>query len=210
MSGTGMPHVRRGGPGGGGVSLAEAAAGLRDAAADRGLLRRVVSLFRPYRRPVLGVGLLILVSAGLGVASPLLVRDVFDKALFAPGGVDVRLLITLCAAMIAIPVLVSALGVWQSYLTNLVGQHVMRDLRARLFSHLQSLSLRFFTGTRTGEIQSRLQNDVGGLQTVITDPASALLSNPDTLVSTLLPATILSWQLTLLQLVLVLLVVWRT
>jgi ATP-binding cassette subfamily B protein len=154
MSGTGVPHVRRG-PGGGGVSLSEAAAGLRDAAANRGLLRRVLGLFRPYRRQVLGVGLLILLTAGLGVASPLLVREVFDQALFAPGGVRVGLLISLCAAMVAIPVLASILGVWQSFLTNLVGQHVMRDLRGTLFSHLQSLSLRFFTGTRTGEIQSR-------------------------------------------------------
>jgi len=210
MSGTGTPHVRRGGPGGGGVSLSEAAAGLRSAAADRGLLRRVVVLFRPYRRQVIGVGLLILVTAGLGVASPLLVREVFDKALFAPGGVQVKLLVELCAAMIAIPALASALGVAQSYLTNLVGQQVMRDLRGRLFSHLQSLSLRFFTSTRTGEIQSRLQNDVGGLQTVITDTASSLLSNSVILVSTLVAMVILSWQLTLLSLVMLPLFVWLT
>jgi ATP-binding cassette subfamily B protein len=210
MSGTGMPHARRGGPGGGGVSLSEAAAGLRSAAADRSLLRRVVTLFRPYRPQVIGVGLLILVTAGLGVASPLLVREVFDKALFAPGGVRVGLLVALCSAMIAIPALASVLGVGQSYLTNLVGQHVMRDLRSKLFSHLQSLSLRFFTGTRTGEIQSRLQNDVGGLQTVITDTASTLLSNSVILTSTLIAMTILSWQLTLLSLVMLPLFVWLT
>lgn len=210
MSGTGPPHGRRGGPGGGGVSLSEAAAGLRDAAADRGLLRRVVALFQPYRAEVLGIGMLILVTAGLGVASPLLVREVFDKALFAPGGVQVGLLLALCAAMVTIPVLASSLGVWQAYLTNLVGQQVMRDLRGKLFSHLQSLSLRFFTGTRTGEIQSRLQNDVGGLQTVITDTASALLSNSVILVSTLIAMTILSWQLTLLSLVMLPLFVWLT
>jgi ATP-binding cassette subfamily B protein len=204
------PHMRRGGPGGSGVSLSEAAAGLREAAADPGLLRRVLTLFRPYRAQVVGVGLLILVTAGLGVASPLLVREVFDKALFAPGGVQVGLLVWLCAAMIAIPVIASSLGVWQSYLTNLVGQHVMRDLRGRLFSHLQSLSLRFFTGTRTGEIQSRLQNDVGGLQTVITDTASALLSNSVILVSTLVAMVILSWQLTLLSLIMLPLFVWLT
>ena len=210
MSGTGVPHVRRGGPGGGGASLSEAAAGLREAAADRGLLRRVVALFRPYRGEVSGVGLLILVTAGLGVASPLLVREVFDKALFAPGGVRVGLLVWLCAAMIAVPAVNSVLGVGQSYLTNLVGQQVMRDLRGRLFTHLQSLSLRFFTATRTGEIQSRLQNDVGGLQTVITDTASSLLSNSVILVSTLVAMTILSWQLTLLSLVMLPLFVWLT
>jgi ATP-binding cassette, subfamily B, bacterial len=210
MSTTGPPPVRRGGPGGGGISLSEAAAGLRDAAADRGLLRRVVSLFQPYRYQVSGVGLLILVTAGLGVASPLLVREVFDQALFAPGGVRVGLLAWLCAGMIAIPVLASSLGVWQSYLTSLVGQQVMRDLRARLFTHLQSLSLRFFTATRTGEIQSRLQNDVGGLQTVITDTASSLLSNSVILVSTLTAMMILSWQLTLLSVVMLPLFIWLT
>jgi ATP-binding cassette, subfamily B, bacterial len=194
----------------GGVSISEAAANLRNAAADRHLLRRVVVLFRPYRAQVIGVGLLILITAGLGVASPLLVREVFDKALFAPGGVRVRLLIWLCAAMIAIPAFASTLGVVQSYLTNLVGQQVMRDLRGRLFSHLQSLSMRFFTGTRTGDIQSRLQNDVGGLQTVITDTASTLLSNAVILISTLVAMSILSWQLTLLSLVTLPLFVWLT
>jgi ATP-binding cassette, subfamily B, bacterial len=194
----------------GGVSVSEAAANLRNAAADRTLLRRVVVLFRPYRAQVIAVGLLILITAGLGVASPLLVREVFDKALFAPGGVKVGLLVWLCAAMVAIPAFASTLGVGQSYLTNLVGQQVMRDLRGRLFSHLQSLSMRFFTGTRTGDIQSRLQNDVGGLQTVITDTASTLLSNSVILISTLVAMSILSWQLTLLSLVTLPLFVWLT
>ncbi len=194
----------------GGASVSEAAANLRAAAADRPLLRRVVVLFGPYRRQITGVGLLILVTAGLGVASPLLVREVFDKALFGPGGVRVGLLVALCSAMIAIPALASVLGVVQSYLTNFVGQQVMRDLRATLFSHLQSLSLRFFTGTRTGEIQSRLQNDVGGLQSVITDTASTLLSNSVILISTLVAMSVLSWQLTLLSLVMLPLFVWLT
>jgi ATP-binding cassette, subfamily B, bacterial len=211
MSGTRPPAARRpGGPMAGGVSISEAAANLRNAAKDRHLLRRVVVLFRPYRAQVISVGLLILITAGLGVASPLLVREVFDKALFAPGGVKVRLLVWLCAAMIAIPAFAATLGVVQSYLTNLVGQQVMRDLRGRLFSHLQSLSMRFFTGTRTGDIQSRLQNDVGGLQTVITDTASTLLSNSVILISTLVAMSILSWQLTLLSLVTLPLFVWLT
>ncbi|WP_269809943.1 ABC transporter ATP-binding protein [Kineosporia rhizophila] len=209
-------------PGGGGVrghghagrhpgaTVAEAAAGLREAAADRALLRRVVALFRPYRRRVLLVGALILVTAGLGVANPLLIREIFDKALFVPGGPDIPLLVTLSAIMIAIPAVSSALGVWQAYQTNYVGQQIMRDLRGRLFSHLQSLSLRFFTGTRTGEIQSRLQNDVGGLQNVITDTASTLLSNSVILISTLIAMFVLSWQLTLLSLVMLPLFVWLT
>nr|WP_269327115.1 ABC transporter ATP-binding protein [Kineosporia mesophila] len=153
---------------------------------------------------------LILFTAGLGVANPLLIREVFDKALFVSGGPDVPLLVTLCAIMIAIPAAASILGVVQAYQTNYVGQQIMRDLRGSLFSHLQSLSLRFFTGTRTGEIQSRLQNDVGGLQTVITDTASTLLSNSVILISTLIAMFVLSWQLTLLSLVMMPLFIWLT
>ncbi|GLY31114.1 multidrug ABC transporter ATP-binding protein [Kineosporia sp. NBRC 101731] len=193
-----------------GATVSEAAAGLRAAAADRPLLRRVVALFRPYRRRVLMVAGLILLTAGLGVANPLLIREVFDKALFVSGGPDVSLLVILCAIMVAIPAGSSVLGVVQAYQTNYVGQQIMRDLRGNLFTHLQSLSLRFFTGTRTGEIQSRLQNDVGGLQTVITDTASTLLSNSVILISTLIAMFVLSWQLTLLSLVMMPLFIWLT
>ena len=195
---------------GGGASLAEAAAALRGAARDRSLLRRVTALFTPYRRAVYGVGVLILLSSGLGVVSPLLIRVVFDRGLFARGGPDLSLVLVLCGAMIAVTVLVSLLGVWQSYLTTRVGQDVMRDLRSDLFSHLQRLSLRFFTGARTGDIQSRLQNDVGGLQTVITDTASSILGNLVTLASTLVAMALLSWQLTLLSLALLPVFVWLT
>jgi len=125
---------------------------------DRSLLRRVTTLFRPYRVAVYGVGVLILLSSGLGVVSPLLIRVVFDRGLFARGGPDLSLALVLYGAMIAVPVLVSLLGVWQSYLTNRVGQDVMRDLRSELFSHLQRLSLRFVTGARTGDFQSRLRD----------------------------------------------------
>src|SRR6266542_2791975 len=121
--------------------------------ADRRLLRQVVGQFRPYRGRVLVVALLILVTSGLGVVSPLLIKVVFDRALFVPGGPNVGLLVKLVALMIAVPVVASVVGVYQSYVTNTVGQRVMRDLRARLSDHLQSLSLRFFTATRTGEIQ---------------------------------------------------------
>lgn len=204
------PPAGAGGPMGGGASLAEAAAALRGAARDRSLLRRVTALFTPYRRAVYGVGVLILLSSGLGVVSPLLIRVVFDRGLFARGGPDLSLVLVLCGAMIAVTVLVSLLGVWQSYLTTRVGQDVMRDLRSELFSHLQRLSLRFFTGARTGDIQSRLQNDVGGLQTVITDTASSILGNLVTLASTLVAMALLSWQLTLLSLALLPVFVWLT
>jgi len=204
------PPAGPGGPMGGGASLAEATAALRGAARDRSLLRRVTALFTPYRRAVYGVGVLILLSSGLGVVSPLLIRVVFDRGLFARGGPDLSLVLVLCGAMIAVTVLVSLLGVWQSYLTTRVGQDVMRDLRSELFSHLQRLSLRFFTGARTGDIQSRLQNDVGGLQTVITDTASSILGNLVTLASTLVAMALLSWQLTLLSLALLPVFVWLT
>ncbi|HEX6678664.1 MAG TPA: ABC transporter ATP-binding protein [Actinomycetes bacterium] len=178
--------------------------------ADRQLLRQVVEQFRPYRGQVLVVALLILVTSGLGVVSPLLIKVVFDRALFAPGGPRIRLLVELVTLMIAVPVVASAVGVYQSYLTNTVGQRVMRDLRARLYEHLQSLSLRFFTATRTGEIQSRLANDVGGLQTVITDTASTILANGVILLSTLVAMLVLSWQLTLLSLATLPLFAWLT
>src|SRR6266550_1946095 len=112
--------------------------------------------------------------------------------------------------MIAIPIVTSVVSVYQTYLTNDVGQRVMRDLRAELYAHLQTLSLRFFTATRTGEIQSRLANDVGGVQTVVTDTASSVLSNVVILLSTLVAMLLLSWQLTVLSLVTMPLFVWLT
>ena len=169
-----------------------------------------MTLFKPYRRALIGVAGLILLTSGLGVVSPLLVKVVFDRGLFLPGGPDVALVLWLCGVMIAATVLAAALGVWQSYLTTLTGQRVMRDLRGRLFTHLQELSLRFFTGARTGDIQSRLQNDVGGLQSVITDTASSILGNTVTLLSTLVATAVLSWQLTLLSLALLPVFVWLT
>ena len=208
-----------GGPRGGGGRWGWAGAGLdrdapagsvRDAVRDRALLRRVARQFVPYRRTVLVVGMLILITAGLGVASPLLVKVVFDRALFIPGGPDIGLLVRLVALMIAIPIVTSVVGVYQTYLTNNVGQQVMRDLRAKLYAHLQKLSLRFFTATRTGEIQSRLANDVGGLQSVITDTASTILSNSVILLSTLVAMLLLSWQLTVLSLIMLPLFLWLT
>jgi ATP-binding cassette, subfamily B, bacterial len=177
---------------------------------DRHLLRRVAHQFRPYRRPVTIVGLLILLTSGLGVASPLLIRAIFDHALFVRGGPKLRLLVELVSLMIAIPIVSSAVSVYQTYLTNNVGQSVMRDLRAELYAHLQKLSLRFFTDTRTGEIQSRLANDVGGVQTVVTDTASSVLSNGVILLSTLAAMLLLSWQLTVLSLIMMPLFVWLT
>jgi ATP-binding cassette, subfamily B, bacterial len=172
------------------------------ASSSKHLLRRVARLFRPYRGRVALVVLLILITSGLGVVNPLLTKQVFDKALFPPGdsGPNFDLLYVLVGVMILVPVVAAAIGVVQTYLTTVVGQRVMQDLRNRLFEHLQSMSLRFFTATRTGELQSRLQNDVGGVQNVVTNTASSVLSNVVTVLSTVVAMLILSWQLTLLAL----------
>jgi ATP-binding cassette, subfamily B, bacterial len=171
---------------------------------SRGLVRRVARLFRPYRRRVALVCLTILVSSGLGVVNPVLTKVVFDRALFPPAGrPDLHLLYELIGIMVTIAVVGGAIGIGQTYLTSVLGQRVMQDLRNRLYAHLQAMSLRFFTSTRTGEIQSRLQNDVAGIQTVVTDTASSILANIVIVVSTVIAMAILSWQLTLLSLLVV-------
>src|SRR6266542_1999063 len=116
------------------------------------------------------------------------------------GHPNLGLLYVLIGIMVAIAVVAGAIGIAQTYLTAVVGQQVMQDLRNRLYQHLQAMSLRFFTSTRTGEIQSRLQNDVAGIQTVVTDTASSILANVVTVASTVVAMSILSWQLTLLSL----------
>jgi ATP-binding cassette subfamily B protein len=166
----------------------------------RATLRRVAGTFGPYRRKVLVVGALILVTSGLGVINPLLIKVAFDDALFVRGGPDLGLLYLVVGLMVAVPVVSGILGIWQTYLSNVVGQRVMQDFRNRLYAHLQRMHLRFFTSTRTGEIQSRLSNDVGGVQSVVTDTASGVLSNIVIVISTLVAMLILSWQLTLLSL----------
>ncbi len=144
------------------------------------------------------VGLLILVTAGIGVVNPLLIRVVFDSALFPnSGSPDLNLLWVLGGVMAGITVVGGLLGILQTYLTNQVGQNVMRDLRDRLYRHLQRQPLSFFTDTRTGEIQSRVSNDVGGVQTVVTNTVSNTLANSVIFLSTLAAMFVLSWQLTL-------------
>ncbi|MGH8898436.1 MAG: ABC transporter transmembrane domain-containing protein, partial [Egibacteraceae bacterium] len=118
-------------------------------------MRRVVESFRPYRGRLVAVAVLVVSTAGLGVVNPLLIKPVFDRALFCPKDCpNLPLLGWLVGAMIAIPVVTGALGIWQTYLANVLGQRVMQDLRNRLYTHLQRMSLRFFTETKTGEIQS--------------------------------------------------------
>jgi len=181
-------------------------------------VRRVIATFRPYRGKVALVGLAIVITSGLGVVNPLLIKAVFDNALFGNppgtcGGVpcpDLDLLYRYVGLMIAIPIVTGIIGIGQTYLANLVGLRVMQDLRSRLYSHLQSMPLRFFTTTRTGEIQSRLANDVGGVQSVVTDTTSNILSSVVVIASTLIAMTILSWQLTALSLALMPFFLWLT
>ena len=166
--------------------------------ASKGLVRRIVASFRPYWLVVTLVGLLILITAGIGVVNPLLIRVVFDSALFPTvGGPDLTLLWVLAGVMAGITVVGGLLGILQTYLTNQVGQKVMRDLRDQLYRHLQRQPLSFFTDTRTGEIQSRVANDVGGVQTVVTSTVSDTIANGVIFLSTLVAMSILSWQLTL-------------
>ena len=167
--------------------------------AGRDTARRVIPLFRPYRLRVAFVVGLIVVTSTVGIINPLLIQAVFNKALFVPGGPNLHLLYVLVAIMAAVPIVNGAIGILQTYETTRVGQHVMRDLRDRLYSHLETLSLAFFTNTKTGEIQSRLANDVGGVQTVVTTTASTILANVVTFVSSIVAMIILSWQLTIVS-----------
>ena len=172
----------------------------RRIASGQGLGRRIVSAFAPYWFKVSVVGALILVTAGLGVVNPVLIRVVFDSALFPSSGPpDLDLLWLIVGVMAAITVATGGLGIVQTFYTNQVGQRVMRDLRDRLYEHLQTLSISFFTDTRTGEIQSRVANDVGGVQNVVSSTVSNVLSNSVIFISTLIAMFILSWELTLVS-----------
>jgi len=173
-----------------------------DRKARPGTLRRIAATFRPYRARVALVALLILVTAGLGLINPLLIKVVFEKVFLGTGSPDERitLLVIVSLVMIFIPIFTGLLGLWQTYNNNIVGQRVMQDLRNSLYAHLQHMSIRFFTSTRTGEIQSRLSNDVGGVQGVLTDTASSALSNVAIVISTVIAMAILSWELTVLSL----------
>ncbi|MDX6336173.1 MAG: ATP-binding cassette, subfamily bacterial [Streptosporangiaceae bacterium] len=177
---------------------------------NRDTARRVVPLFRPYRAQVAAVVGLIVVTSTIGIINPLLIQVVFNKALFAPGGPNLRLLVILVAIMAIIPIVNGAIGILQTYKTTRVGQLVMRDLRDRLYSHLQTLPLAFFTDTKTGEIQSRLANDVGGVQSVVTTTASTILANVVIFVSTIVAMFILSWQLTIVAVITVPVFFWLT
>jgi ATP-binding cassette, subfamily B, bacterial len=163
----------------------------------RATLRRIVDFFLPYRGRLALISAAILVTVSLGVVNPILLKLIIDNLL---GPQEIGLLYLYGGLMIVIPIITSLIGVGQSYLSNVVGQRVMDDLRLALYRHLQAMPLRFFTETRTGEIQSRVGNDVNGVQSVVTDTASSLLANFATVATTVIAMFILDWRLTVLSL----------
>jgi ATP-binding cassette, subfamily B, bacterial len=157
--------------------------------------RRIIRLFRPYRLRLSWLLTMILFSAALGVVPPFLLRDLLNNVLTRGPALDTDRLAILVAGMVAIPIVTQAIGVAQTWQSNLVGQQVMHDLRAAVYRHLQRLSLAFFTRTRTGEVQSRIANDIGGVQTVVTTTATSVVSNVTTVVTTSIAMVLLDWRL---------------
>ncbi len=186
-----------------------------DPAVRRANLRRIIRLFRPYKARLGLVCGLIVISAGLGVVTPFLLREVLDTAIqvdpqTGEAMVRLRLLTVLVAGMVAIPIVTGVIGVWQTLLSNVVGQAVMHDLRTAVYRHLQRLSLAFFTRTRTGEVQSRIANDIGGIENVVTSTATSVLSNVTTVLATVIAMVLLDWRLAAFALALLPLFVWLT
>ncbi len=136
-------------------------------------------------------------SSLLGVISPFLLRDILDTAI---PDQNMALLSLLAGGMILISLTTGAIGVVQSYLSTQVGQSVMHDLRTAVYRHLQRLSLAFFTRTRTGEVQSRIANDIGGVDNVLTSTATSVMSTVTTVIATVIAMFLLSWQLALFAL----------
>ena len=170
-------------------------------------LGRIARLFVPYRRRLAALLLLIGVSAGVGVVSPFLLRAVLDRAIPER---DTILLSLLVLGMIASSVLSGAIGVLQTWLSNSVGQRVMHDLRSAVYSHLQRMSLAFFTRTHTGEVQSRIANDIGGIDNVVTSTATSIMSNITTVLATLVAMVALNWLLAVFSLCLLPFFLWLT
>jgi ATP-binding cassette subfamily B protein len=158
---------------------------------------RIIGLFRPYRRRLALVLVVILISSGLSAVSPFLLRAVIDTAY--PNH-DTSLLTWLVLGMIGIAVVSNVLTVAQTYLSNVVGQRVMHDLRASVYRHLQRMSLAFFTRNRTGEVQSRISNDIGGIDNVVTSTGTSIAQNVTTVVATVVAMVLLSWQLAIFSL----------
>jgi ATP-binding cassette subfamily B protein len=170
-------------------------------------LRRIRKLFTPYKARLSGLLGLIFLSAGLGVISPFLLREFINKAYPQH---DTTLVIELVAGMVALSVMTSVIGVAQTWISNQVGQRVMHDLRAAVYAHLQRMSLAFFTHTRTGEVQSRIANDIGGIDSVVTSTATSIVQNVTTVAATIVAMVLLDWRLAAFSLVLLPFFVWLT
>lgn len=167
------------------------------------LLRRIAELFRPHKRALWVIVGLVLIGAAISVLPPLLTQQAFDRGLFPPAGrPDVPVLLELVGFMVLLWVGSAVLGVWQTWLTARVGNSVMGALRVRLFSHLEAMELGFFTRTKTGVIQSRLQNDVGGVAGVLSNTVQSVIGNTVTVIAALVAMLVLSWQMTLVAVIL--------
>src|ERR1700682_3185824 len=170
-------------------------------------LRRIGRLFAPYRARLGGLLTLIFLGAGLGVISPFLLRGVLDNAI--PNH-NTGLLTLLVGGMIALSIIGGVIGVAQTWISNQVGQRVMHDLRAAVYAHLQRMSLAFFTHTRTGEVQSRIANDIGGIDGVVTSTATSIVQNVTTVGAVIVAMILLDWRLAAFSLVLLPFFVWLT
>lgn len=168
-------------------------------------VRRILSLFRPYRSRLAVVGLLVGASSLVSVATPFLLKETLDVAI--PEG-RTGLLSLLALGMIVSAVLTSVFGVLQTLISTTVGQRVMHDLRTAVYDRLQRMSLAFFTRTRTGEVQSRIANDIGGMQATVTSTATSLVSNATSVVATIVAMIALDWRLTVVSLLLLPVFVW--
>jgi len=194
-----------GGRRGGGVSRGDySAQKAENASAPKipHLLRRIATLFEPHRATLALTISLVLIGAAISVLPPLLTKQAFDEGLFPPGGTpNIPVLMQLVSIMIGLWVASAALGVWQTYLTATVGNKVMGTLRVRLFDQLQRMELAFFTRTKTGVIQSRLQNDVGGVAGVLNNTVSSVIGNTVTVIAAFISMLVLSWQLTVVAII---------
>ena len=171
-------------------------------AADEPVLGRIATLLRPYRSKLALVAVAVITAAILTSIVPFLTKAVFDDALFPKDGPpDLGLLGWLVVGMCVIPIVAALIGIGQNWLTSTVGNSAMADLRSELFAHLQKMELAFFTATKTGAIQSRLANDVAGVRTVLTDTATSILQNSVTVTAAFIAMILLSWQLTVLTLI---------
>ncbi|MBJ3812716.1 ABC transporter ATP-binding protein [Streptomyces flavofungini] len=176
-----------------------------DAAEEPRQLRRILRLFRPYRARLAFVGLLVAAASLVSVATPFLLKEILDTAI--PEG-RTGLLSLLALGMILSAVVTSVFGVLQTLISTTIGQQVMHDLRTAVYGRLQRMSLAFFTRTRTGEVQSRIANDIGGMQATVTSTATSLVSNLTSVIATVVAMLALDWRLTVVSLLLLPVFVW--